>query len=139
MNTVAGDWLNRLRTWFPDRELIMRSQGQVRFIKITGRVQMLVAGAVVTALIAWGLSLAVMGWLQYRAASDRLSLLEREATVAKSEERVGAYRAALARGVVLRPLGDVLYWMPPYCVDDEALQLLADVTRHAIDEATACA
>ena len=47
MNTVAGDWLNRLRTWFPDRELIMRSQGQVRFIKITGRVQMLVAGAVV--------------------------------------------------------------------------------------------
>src|SRR3990167_9100442 len=93
MNTVAGDWLNRLRTWFPDRELIMRSQGQVRFIKITGRVQMLVAAAVVTALVAWGLSLAVMGWLQYRAASDRLSLLEREATVAKSEERVGAYRA----------------------------------------------
>ena len=55
--------------------------------------------------------------------------------------RIGlkAYRAALARGVVLRPLGDVLYWMPPYCVDDEALQLLADVTRHAIDEATSCA
>ena len=54
--------------------------------------------------------------------------------------RVGlkAYRAALARGVVLRPLGDVLYWMPPYCVDEEQLQLLADVTRHAIDEATSC-
>ncbi|HEU0305968.1 MAG TPA: adenosylmethionine--8-amino-7-oxononanoate transaminase [Lysobacter sp.] len=52
--------------------------------------------------------------------------------------RVGlrAYRAALERGVLLRPLGDVLYWMPPYCVDDEALQLLADVTRVAIDEAT---
>ena len=55
--------------------------------------------------------------------------------------RVGlkAYRAALARGVVLRPLGDVLYWMPPYCVDEEHLQLLADVTRHAIEDATACA
>ena len=55
--------------------------------------------------------------------------------------RIGlkAYRAALARGVVLRPLGDVLYWMPPYCVDEDALQLLADVTRHAIDEATSCA
>ena len=36
--------------------------------------------------------------------------------------RVGlrAYRAALERGVLLRPLGDVLYWMPPYCIDDEA-------------------
>ena len=55
--------------------------------------------------------------------------------------RIGlrAYRAALARGVVLRPLGDVLYWMPPYCVDNEQLLLLAEVTRAAIDEATACA
>jgi adenosylmethionine-8-amino-7-oxononanoate aminotransferase len=53
--------------------------------------------------------------------------------------RVGlrAYRAALARGVVLRPLGDVLYWMPPYCIDETQLQLLAEVTRAAIDEATA--
>ena len=55
--------------------------------------------------------------------------------------RIGlhVYRAALARGVVLRPLGDVLYWMPPYCVDDGQLALLASVTRVAIDEATACA
>jgi adenosylmethionine-8-amino-7-oxononanoate aminotransferase len=53
--------------------------------------------------------------------------------------RIGlrAYRAALARGVVLRPLGDVLYWMPPYCVDDAQLALLAETTRAAIDEATA--
>jgi adenosylmethionine-8-amino-7-oxononanoate aminotransferase len=55
--------------------------------------------------------------------------------------RVGlrAYRAALEHGVVLRPLGDTLYWMPPYCIDDEQLQLLARVTREAIIEATACA
>ena len=55
--------------------------------------------------------------------------------------RVGlrAYRAALARGVVLRPLGDTLYWMPPYCIDDEQLQMLARVTRDAMIEATACA
>jgi adenosylmethionine-8-amino-7-oxononanoate aminotransferase len=41
--------------------------------------------------------------------------------------------------VVLRPLGDVLYWMPPYCVDDEQLELLAHTTLAAIDEAIACA
>jgi len=45
------------------------------------------------------------------------------------------YRAALDRGVLLRPLGDVLYWMPPYCIDDEQLALLADTTRAAIDAA----
>jgi adenosylmethionine-8-amino-7-oxononanoate aminotransferase len=52
--------------------------------------------------------------------------------------RIGlrAYRAALSRGVLLRPLGDVLYWMPPYCIDDDALRRLADVTRQAIVEAT---
>ncbi len=57
-----------------------------------------------------------------------------------SAARVGlkAYRAALDK-VVLRPLGDVLYWMPPYCVDEAQLALLADTTRHAIAEAVACA
>lgn len=56
-----------------------------------------------------------------------------------SARRVGlrAYRAALARGVVLRPLGDTLYWMPPYCIDDDELVLLADVTAAVIDAAIA--
>ena len=55
--------------------------------------------------------------------------------------RIGlrAYRAALERGVVLRPLGDIQYWMPPYCVDEAQLQLLAAVTAEVIEEATACA
>ena len=48
-----------------------------------------------------------------------------------------AYRHAISRGVVLRPLGDILYWMPPYCIDEQALTHLADVTTTAIAEATA--
>lgn len=48
-----------------------------------------------------------------------------------------AYRHAIERGVVLRPLGDVLYWFPPYCVGEEELTLLADVTATAIAAATA--
>jgi murein DD-endopeptidase MepM/ murein hydrolase activator NlpD len=73
----------------------MRSQGQVRFIKITSKIQMVAAGIALAALVAWAISLAIMGWTQYRAQADRSSLLEREAQVAKSEQRVGAYKADL--------------------------------------------
>ena len=44
--------------------------------------------------------------------------------------------------MLLRPLGDILYWMPPYTIDDAALELLADTTRAVIDQAireTRCA
>jgi len=56
---------------------------------------------------------------------------------AASERRgLRAYQHAIANGVVLRPLGDIVYWMPPYCIDDEALQHLSSVTASALDEAT---
>ena len=48
-----------------------------------------------------------------------------------------AYRHALSQGVLLRPLGDVLYWMPPYCIDEPGLRHLADVTLSALREAMA--
>lgn len=43
-------------------------------------------------------------------------------------------KAALARGVLLRPLGDTIYWMPPLVIDDPALARLAEVTAEAVDE-----
>lgn len=45
------------------------------------------------------------------------------------------YRKALELGVLLRPLGDVLYWMPPYCIEDEQLTLLANTTAAVLQEA----
>ena len=49
------------------------------------------------------------------------------------------YRAALDAGALLRPLGDVLYWMPPYCIDDAQLDVLAAATAAALEEARPCA
>ena len=94
MNTsnAAGGWNARLRDWFPDREFFMRSQGQVRFIKISSRVQIFAAAVVALATLVWAISFVAMGWSQYRAQADRWSLLEREAKVVQSEERVNAYR-----------------------------------------------
>jgi len=81
----------RVADWFPDREFFMRSQGQVRFIKVTSRVQKLAAAAVVAALLVWATSMGVMSYLQYRAQADRLSLLEEQARVATAQERIKAY------------------------------------------------
>lgn len=93
MNTsTVGGWSDRLRTWFPDREFIMRSQGQVRFIKITSRIQIAAATVAALLLAAWIVTMAAMAIAQYSATRDRLALLDREAKVATAESRVSTYR-----------------------------------------------
>jgi adenosylmethionine-8-amino-7-oxononanoate aminotransferase len=44
---------------------------------------------------------------------------------------------ARARGVLLRPLGDVVVLMPPLAIADDELDLLTQVARESIDAATA--
>lgn len=84
--------MDRLRSWFPDREFFMRSQGQVRFIKVSGWIQMIGAGIVAALLLAWLGSMTAMAVSQYLSARDRLALLNREAKVATAESRVAEYR-----------------------------------------------
>ena len=45
-------------------------------------------------------------------------------------------KAALARGLLLRPLHDTVYWMPPACLSDDDVAKLADRTAEAIEAAT---
>lgn len=42
------------------------------------------------------------------------------------------YRYALSRGVLLRPLGNVIYFMPPYVINEQEIQLMADVAWQGI-------
>lgn len=53
------------------------------------------------------------------------------------QERRGVrlYRHALARGALLRPLGNVSYLMPPYVITPEQIQFLAQVMTESIDVA----
>ena len=70
----------------------MRSQGQVRFIKVSAKVQMVGAAIVAALLLVWLLSMAGMAISQYLSTRDRLALLDREAKVATAESRVAEYR-----------------------------------------------
>jgi adenosylmethionine-8-amino-7-oxononanoate aminotransferase len=54
------------------------------------------------------------------------------------QERRGltVYRHALSRGVLLRPIGNVVYFMPPYVVTPEEIDLMVEVAREGIGQAT---
>jgi adenosylmethionine-8-amino-7-oxononanoate aminotransferase len=54
------------------------------------------------------------------------------------QERRGlaVYRHALSRGVLLRPIGNVVYFMPPYVVTPEEVDLMVEVAREGIERAT---
>jgi len=54
------------------------------------------------------------------------------------QERRGrrVYEYALERGVLLRPLGDVIYFMPPYVISESEIDLMTDVAREGIVRAT---
>ena len=46
------------------------------------------------------------------------------------------YRHALERGVLLRPVGNVVYFMPPYVITPEEIDLMVEVAREGIERAT---
>jgi adenosylmethionine---8-amino-7-oxononanoate aminotransferase len=54
------------------------------------------------------------------------------------QERRGLkiYRHALSRGVLLRPIGTVVYFMPPYVVTEDEIDLMVEVAREGIELAT---
>jgi adenosylmethionine-8-amino-7-oxononanoate aminotransferase len=56
------------------------------------------------------------------------------------EERIGlsVYQEGLRRNTMLRPLGNVVYWMPPYVITPSEIQTLGKVTADSISLATGC-
>ncbi len=44
------------------------------------------------------------------------------------------HQAALGRGVLLRPIGNTVYLMPPYIIDADEISFLLDATQGALDD-----
>jgi murein DD-endopeptidase MepM/ murein hydrolase activator NlpD len=87
--------MGRLRARFPERELFMRSQGQVRFIRISSQLQMAAAGVVALLLLVCLVTVAATAMSETGATRDRVALRDREAKVARAEKDVSAYRQKL--------------------------------------------
>lgn len=77
----------------------MRADGQVRFIKVSSRLQKRMAVGVVALLVLWLVALAVMAWSAYRAEADLASFASEKARVATASERIEAYGGNLDKVV----------------------------------------
>lgn len=49
---------------------------------------------------------------------------------------LAVYTHGLKRGVLLRPIGNVVYFMPPYVIAEDEIRLMVEVAREGIDLAT---
>ncbi len=54
----------------------------------------------------------------------------------KERRGIRVYQYAMAQGVLLRPIGNVIYFMPPYVINSDEIGLLARVAMAGIDLAT---
>ena len=91
-NFSIGVWRDRLAQWFPDREFFMRSQGQVRFIRVSARFQIRLALGLLAAALFWLVSMSGLALWHWISTPDADALLKRQARVEKAENRVAAYR-----------------------------------------------
>lgn len=87
----------RLLRWFPEREFFMRVDGQVKFLKLSARLQIGVFLGIVAAVILWLLITLGMAISQYSVSLDRMALSAKQAEVADSESRVKAYRDSVEK------------------------------------------
>ncbi|WP_445372460.1 adenosylmethionine--8-amino-7-oxononanoate transaminase [Methylomonas sp. HW2-6] len=56
----------------------------------------------------------------------------REAYPWQQRRGLRVYRHALAQGVLLRPLGNVIYFMPPYVITEQEIELMVDTAWQGI-------
>ena len=54
----------------------------------------------------------------------------------KERRGIRVYQYAMEQGVLLRPIGNVIYFMPPYVINSEEINRLASVAMAGIDLAT---
>lgn len=59
----------------------------------------------------------------------------RKPFVASERRGLRVYRHGLERGVLLRPLGDVVYFMPPYVIAPNEIDVMIDVAVEGIEKA----
>lgn len=91
----AADLKDRLASWFIDREFFMRTNGQVRFLRISAILQRRVAGGVAAVIGLWLLVTIGMAVNQVSVSFERMALVSKEAKIQSAAERVATYKGKI--------------------------------------------
>lgn len=89
----------RIKSYFPDHELHIRSGGKLRFIRISSKLQLRVVAIAATAFVLWLAFTLTMIGLQIAGVGERIALDQREREVHDSAARVAAYRESVEERV----------------------------------------
>ncbi len=91
----GADLRDRLMNWFVDREFFMRANGQVRFLKLSAKLQRRVAGGIAAVVGVWLVITLGMAVNQISISFERMALTRHEAKVQSAAERVATYRDSI--------------------------------------------
>jgi murein DD-endopeptidase MepM/ murein hydrolase activator NlpD len=89
------DFRNRVAGWFVDREFFMRSNGQVRFLRISAKVQRRVASVIALIVGVWLVITLGMAVNQVSISFERMALVRKEARIQSAAERVAKYSSSI--------------------------------------------
>ncbi|MGE3746129.1 MAG: peptidoglycan DD-metalloendopeptidase family protein [Sphingomonadaceae bacterium] len=90
-----GRIVNRLARYFPEREIFVRSNGEVRFIRISTSLQLRTVAVLAVIALLWLGATAATLVQRVIVERERAALGERAAVVAKSAGRVAAFQSSV--------------------------------------------
>lgn len=93
--TSATGLMASVGRFFPEREIFLRSNGTVRFLKITTRAQLSVASALLLGILAWAAATVLVLVGQYQMSREQAVLAQEQAAIASSAKTVSSYRASV--------------------------------------------
>jgi murein DD-endopeptidase MepM/ murein hydrolase activator NlpD len=88
--------MNKIMALAPEREIFLRSSGKVHFLRISTRVQIGFALALLLALGGWGIATGAMLWSQVNMSVERARLERERAAVIDRQASVDAYRGSVS-------------------------------------------
>lgn len=93
--TTPGSVFAYLLSLAPEREIFLRTGGQVRFLRITTRFQLIGAALVAVIALLWAVGTGAMLWNQANILLERGAVAQDRAEIDVREAKVDAYRTSV--------------------------------------------